>query len=227
MRLQSNLKLVSFKVCPFAQRTRVVMNLKQIPHQITYIDLSNKPDWFLDRVPTGKVPALFVGEDTLFESAIINEYLDEISPGSILPDASLERAKTRAWIALSDGLIFAQYRMLAAKDLATFEEERASLVEGLKQFAGIASERAAATDVTLIDAALAPVFTRLAELPLLHEAITRDLDNTPQLRAWSDRLLAVPEVQDSISADFSSAFSEFFVSRGSYAAQMEKELEDA
>ncbi len=227
MQLQSKLELVSFKVCPFAQRTRLVMNLKKIPHQITYIDLDNKPDWFLDRVPTGKVPALFVGEDTLFESAIINEYLDEISRGTILPEAPLERAKTRAWIALSDGLIFAQYRMFAAKDFAAFEEERSSLVSGFKQFAPIASERAAASDVSLIDAALVPVFTRLAELPVLQETIALDLHSAPQIGAWSARLLAVPEVQCSISEDFSAAFSEFFATRGSYAVQMEKELEDA
>ena len=92
MQLQTKLELVSFKVCPFAQRTRLVINLKKIPHQITYIDLDNKPGWFRDRVPTGKVPALFAGEDTLFESAIINEYLDEVSPGAILPEAPLERA---------------------------------------------------------------------------------------------------------------------------------------
>lgn len=220
-------RLISFTICPFAQRTRVLLNVKNIAHSIEYIDLENKPDWFTDRVPTGKVPALLVGEETLFESAIINEYLDEISPGSLLPDDPLERAKTRAWISLADDLIFRQYHMLLAQDEADFETEQAGLSAGLAQFADIAAERTAAADVTLIDAALVPVFTRLSELPFVGQQVQRRLNATPQIMEWSERLQSAEPVKASIASDFPAAFAAFFRKRNSYALGQAKEIQHA
>ncbi|MEM9335741.1 MAG: glutathione S-transferase N-terminal domain-containing protein, partial [Pseudomonadota bacterium] len=48
-------RLISFPVCPYVQRARILLNSKQVEHDIDYIDLFAKPDWYLDRVPTGKV----------------------------------------------------------------------------------------------------------------------------------------------------------------------------
>ena len=220
-------KLISFTICPFVQRARVLLNMKQIPYQIEYIDLENKPNWFLDRVPTGKVPALFIGEETLFESAIINEYLDEVSPGSLLPTDPLERAKTRAWIALSDTLIFAQYRALIASDAEAFEDELTALIDGLAQFADLADSRSMASDPTLLDAALVPVFTRIAELPNMEARIRHELRHVPQIQAWSDHLLASSAVKGSVADEFSADFVAYFEKRSSHALQVEKEFEHA
>ena len=227
MRDIPELKLITFTICPFAQRTRVLLNVKQIEHRVEYIDLENKPRWFLDRVPTGKVPALFVGAETLFESAIINEYLDEISPGSLLPEDPLARAKARAWIALSDTLIFGQYRMMLGKDAEAFETELSSLMHGLAQFAGIAAERAASPDLTLIDAALVPVFSRLELVATVKERVAHHLRATPEIGAWAERLLATPEVKGSVTNDFPAAFFGYFQKRSSHALIAEKEFHHA
>lgn len=91
-------KLVSFNLCPFVQRSVIVLNEKDVPYEIDYIDLGNKPDWFLAISPTGKVPVVQTPDGVnLFESAVINEYLDEMHEPRLLPAAPLDRAQDRMW----------------------------------------------------------------------------------------------------------------------------------
>jgi len=73
-----------------------VLAEKDIPHAIEFIDLGNKPDWFLKISPLGKVPVLCVDARQLFESSVIAEYLDEISPGSMYPDDAFDKARNRS-----------------------------------------------------------------------------------------------------------------------------------
>ena len=54
-----------------------MLSEKNIPFQVTEIDLKNKPDWFLEVSPYGKVPVLDHDGELVYESAVINEYLDE------------------------------------------------------------------------------------------------------------------------------------------------------
>ncbi len=83
MSSQQPIELISFNLCPFVQRSVITLNKKGIDYKITYIDLADKPDWFLALSPLGKVPVLKHGDEVLFESAVINEYLDEITPQQI------------------------------------------------------------------------------------------------------------------------------------------------
>jgi glutathione S-transferase len=54
----ARLELVSFKTCPYVQRAAIVLHEKAVPFEITYIDQTKKPDWFLKISPLGKVPLL-------------------------------------------------------------------------------------------------------------------------------------------------------------------------
>ncbi|MFA0159303.1 glutathione S-transferase family protein, partial [Vibrio sp. 10N.261.46.A3] len=72
------IKLVSFKNCPFVQRVMGALVMKNVPFEIEYIELNNKPQWFLDISPNGQVPVLITENETvLFESDAIVEYLDD------------------------------------------------------------------------------------------------------------------------------------------------------
>ena len=93
-----DIELISFDLCPFVQRSVITLLEKNIPFKRTNIDLANKPDWFLQISPLGKVPVLRINGNILFESAVINEYLDEITPPSMHPQDSLQKAVNRAWI---------------------------------------------------------------------------------------------------------------------------------
>ncbi len=85
--------------CPFAQRTRLMLLEKGLNFQLIEIDLRNMPDWFREISPYGKVPVLRHGEDLVWESAIINEYLEETYPEpSLFPNTPGLRAYARFWI---------------------------------------------------------------------------------------------------------------------------------
>ena len=85
--------------CPYVHRTRLVMLEKGIDFDLTVIDTKNKPDWFLKISPYGKVPVIRHGDAILYESAIINEYLNEVFPAKpLLPADPVKRARARIWI---------------------------------------------------------------------------------------------------------------------------------
>ncbi len=128
-----NIELISAAVCPFAQRTRMVLHEKAIDFKLTEIDLSNKPDWFDEVSPYGKVPVLKHGDTVLYESAIVNEYLNEIIPEPpLLPLDPKPRALARIWIEYcNQSLIPAYYKFLIQQDLQAREGLRDRLKEVL------------------------------------------------------------------------------------------------
>ena len=69
----SELKLISHHLCPYVQRARIVLEEKSVPHELEFVDLADKPDWFLEISPLGKVPVLLVDGQPLFESVVIAE----------------------------------------------------------------------------------------------------------------------------------------------------------
>ena len=90
-------------VCPARSHRRP--GKRDFGFERVVIDLADKPVWFVDRSPTGKVPLLVIGETTLFESAAISEFLDKISGGGLLPSDPVPRARHRAWIEFASGTL--------------------------------------------------------------------------------------------------------------------------
>ena len=117
------LELISHSLCPYVQRAVITLLEKKIPHDRTYIDLTNKPDWFLQISPLGKVPLLKVSNEALFESAVICEYLDEITPGSLHPVNPLEKAKHRSWIEFGSSILNAIAGFYSAETEEAFEQK--------------------------------------------------------------------------------------------------------
>jgi len=92
------IKLVSFKICPFVQRVTGALEAKGIPYEIEYIDLSDKPQWFLDISPNGQVPLLVTDSGTaLFESDAIVEYIDDVYSPLEESLSAEQKAFDRAW----------------------------------------------------------------------------------------------------------------------------------
>ena len=195
------LELISFELCPFVQRSVITLLKKDVDFKITYIDLANKPDWFLALSPLGKVPVLRVDDDVLFESAVINEYLDEITPGSLLPQEPLPKAKARAWIEYSSQQLMNQYQLTMAKTEADFKEKSNNVSVGLQRLeAVIQGSYFNGDDFSLVDSALAPLLMRysILEQQLGHRFIERG----SKLEALSHNLLEQHYVKQSVVSDF-------------------------
>jgi len=98
----------------------MVLAHKGVPFELIEIDLENKPDWFLQISPYGKVPDLKVGDAVLCELAIISEYLDEVYPENrLLSEDPLERASQRILIKyVSNKFVPPFYKLLLAQEEA-------------------------------------------------------------------------------------------------------------
>jgi glutathione S-transferase len=95
----AQLTVFSARACPFAHRTRLVLGEKRLDFELVEIDLQNKPAWFNTVSVYGKVPALQHDGQRIVESAIVNEYLDEVFPEpALLPRTPAGRAAARIWI---------------------------------------------------------------------------------------------------------------------------------
>ena len=212
-----SLHLISFKTCPFVQRAVITLKHKNIDFDITYIDLADPPDWFLEISPLGKVPVLKVDDEILFESAVINEYLDEITGGDLQPKEPLARAKNRAWIEFASNMLGNLYMMKMSKDEERYTRYRDLLVNQLHRveknlgdgpwFNGEA--------FSLADTAFAPLFRQDSVAGGKLSVI--DPETMPRVSAWAERLLALPEVRDSVVDEFEDLYLAAMEKNGSYS----------
>jgi glutathione S-transferase len=114
----AEIKIYSAAGCPYAHRTRLALLEKGVDFTLTEIDLQNKPDWFKDISPYGKVPVIQHDSDRVWESTIINEYLDEVFPEPpLMPSNPGQRAIARIWIDFANTKFFTTlYKLLLTQE---------------------------------------------------------------------------------------------------------------
>lgn len=127
-------ELVSSQTCPFAQRTRMALIEKDIAFRLHEISLDDKPDWFLELSPYGKVPLLRDGEAVIYESAVINEYLEEVCPAPpLMPGDPAGRAFCRIWVDFANVRFVPHvYRLMMAQTSAEQAPHAARLTGALQ-----------------------------------------------------------------------------------------------
>lgn len=130
----SSLQFYSNDVCPFAYRVRLTLAEKAIAHEVHTIDLLNIPDWYYDISPTGKVPLVKHGNDVVWESTVINEFLEDAYPDTpLLPEDPVARAHARIWIEFCNTAFQPNYCGLVFElDESKHEAIRTVLQESLK-----------------------------------------------------------------------------------------------
>ena len=212
-----SLHLISFKTCPFVQRAVITLKHKNIDFDITYIDLADPPDWFLDLSPLAKVPVLKVDDEVLFESAVINEYLDEITGGDLQPKEPLARAKNRAWIEFASNMLGNLYMMKMSQDEDSYQKYRDALVGQLHRVEKRLGEGPwfNGEEFSLADTAFAPLFRQNSVAGGKLSVI--DPVTMPRVNAWAERLLSLPEVRDSVVDEFEDLYLAAMEKNGSYS----------
>ena len=201
-----SLHLISFKTCPFVQRSVITLRHKGIDFDVTYIDLADPPGWFLELSPLKKVPVLKVDDEVLFESAVINEYLDEITGGELQPKDPLARAKNRAWIEFASDMLGNLYQMKMSKDQERYERYRAELEDQFRRVEQRLGDGPwfNGEQFTLADTAFAPLFRQDSVAGGKLSVI--DPETMPKVAAWGRRLLELPEVRDSVVPEFEDLY---------------------
>ena len=214
------LELVSFKICPFVQRAVTTLRYKQTAFKLTHIDLSDPPHWFKAISPFGKVPLLKVDKQhVIFESAVINEFLDEITSGGLLPDDPLLRALNRSWIEFGSACLLNLSAQMHAEDKQTFDSNRDELKSKMKWLEATLDQPPYfnGDTLSLVDFSWAPLFMR-AEILTLDDQLY-PAEHLPRTAAWARRLLELPAVRDSVVADFPELLRDHIRAKAPYAAQ--------
>ncbi|MBE7367396.1 glutathione S-transferase N-terminal domain-containing protein [Ramlibacter pallidus] len=101
------MKLIGSLSSPYVRKVRVVMAEKKLDYQFVEEDVWSADTAIMHSNPLGKVPCLVMeGGEALFDSRVIVEYLDTLSPvGKLIPAVGRERAEVKTWEALADGVL--------------------------------------------------------------------------------------------------------------------------
>ena len=197
------LKLYDYPDCPFCQKVRVVLAEKDLEYEKIFVDLRKQeqklPD-FLRLNPYGKVPVLVDEDEVVYDSTIINEYLEDEYPlPRLLPEDSQGRARVRMLEDYCDNSFIPPTTMLltqlrktdAERDPQRVEQAREELRRALyylrDRLAG--QEYLVGKEFTLADASYAPRIMVLGRLGVeLEPALS-------SVQAWIDRIRARSSVR--------------------------------
>jgi len=168
----TDLQIMSAEVCPYAQRSLILLAEKGLEYEHREVDLKNKPDWFEAVSPYSKVPVLLHGDVRVYESSIINEYLDETFPDPpLMPSDPAGRAQARIWIDYDNvKFVPAFYRVLLAEEGERRDRLAGSIVQYLKFMETEALSKRKGSPFwlgdaySMVDIALYPHFERIAVL---------------------------------------------------------------
>lgn len=156
-------------------RLSITLNFsrKKLPFKLIEIDLQNKPTNFEEISPYGLVPLLKHGEFRVWESAIINEYLEESFPTPpLFPKDPMQRAQARIWINFADVRLFATtHKLLLTSDPLQQAEGVKELSKYLQFVEQEGLQKLSAegpywlgTEISLVDLTYYPWFEQVAVL---------------------------------------------------------------
>jgi len=206
------LRLYSMRFCPYAQRTRMVLHLLQIPHEVVNINLKNKPDWFLTKNPFGTVPVLEENNKIVYESAVCDEYLTDVygSKGLIASDP-YEKARAKILMDTYGKVTDKFYGLLRT----TTDEDKKKVTEELHKalhFLETSLERKyfGGDQPLIVDFHMWPWFERMPMLEQLTGVHVLPEDKFPKLKSWAKAMLEHPTIQatrfsDDIHVEFFKA----------------------
>lgn len=202
MSAEKRIKLYDFQTSPNCQRVKVVLEEKKLPFDTVPIDLrkgeQKNPD-FLKLNPYGKVPVIIDGETVLYESCVINEYLEEKYPQTaLMPKDAAKKAKIRILIDYGMNHFDPPYQKLRAemmkpeneRNKETIESAKKELKTLLQRFEReIGEQPYLAGDFSLLDAALIPRFLRMEGFGIFPDP------SLSRLGKWLQRMKERPSVR--------------------------------
>ena len=157
------MNLYSGTTCPFSQRCRIVLYEKQMDFQVIDVDLFNKPEDIAVINPYNRVPVLVDRDLVLYESNIINEYIDERFPHpQLMPPDPIMRARARQLLFTMEHELFSHIDALEKNQKAA-EKSRAHVRDRLIELAPIFTKQKhmLGDEFSMLDVAIAPLLWRL------------------------------------------------------------------
>jgi glutathione S-transferase len=209
------LTLVSHALCPYVQRAAIVLMEKGIAFERRDIDLANKPDWFLKVSPLGKTPVLLVGDQAIFESAVICEYLDDTVLPRLHPGNALQRARHRAWMEFGSSLLNSIAAFYNASDDDALRSRAGDIRTRFEQLDAAlgAGPYFNGDNFAIVDAVFGPVFRYFDVFDAIDDF--GFFAGLPKLSAWRTALSQRASVREAVRADYPALLLAFLLARRS------------
>jgi len=213
---QYTLRLVSYDLCPYVQRSIITLTEKNVKYEKEYIDLGSPPEWFLKRSPLKKVPLLIVdGKHDIFESAVICELVDEITPGSLHSENPVIKAKHRSWIEFGSRIldkIGALYNSKSEKCYFECLKELASSFSRLNDI--VVGPYFSGNTFYMVDAVYATIFRYF---DVMDSYLPFDIfGGCDKVNVWRLKIAQRPAVQMAVLNTYQKRLEDFFINRNSY-----------
>ena len=157
------MNLYSGTTDPFSHRCRIVLYEKQMDFQVIDVDLFNKPEDIAVINPYNRVPVLVDRDLILYESNIINEYIDERFPHpQLMPPDPQTRARARQLLYTMEHELFSHVEVLE-KNLKSADKSRAHIRDRLAELAPmfLKQKHLMGEEFSMLDVAIAPLLWRL------------------------------------------------------------------
>jgi len=183
------MNLYSGTTCPFSQRCRIVLYEKGMDFQIIDVDLFNKPEDIAVMNPYNRLPVLVERDLVLYESNIINEYIDERFPHpQLMPPDPVMRARARLLLYNFEGELFSRIDMLEDGTVKQQEKARAHVADRLTELAPIFVKQKymLGDEFSMLDVAIAPLLWRLN-----HYGVSLGKPAAPLMK-YAERLFSRP-----------------------------------
>ena len=156
--------LYSGTTCPFSQRCRNVLYEKGMDFQIVDVDLHNKPEDLAVMNPYNQVPVLVERDLILYESNIINEYIDDRFPHpQLMPADPVMRARARLFLFRFEHEMFVHVETLEKGNQRTIDKARAAIRDSMTQIAPVFAKQKymLGDEFSMLDVAIVPLLWRL------------------------------------------------------------------
>jgi len=179
--------------CPFCERVWFALEEKEIPFETEFIDLSNKPKWYTDLVPTTLVPGAKIEGKLVYESKDILLALEERFPTpALLPEDPEENAVARQWVEESEtngfrdiAYKFLREKVADANELANLQAEFEAKLDELEQTLAKYPGPYFLSSFSLVDILYSPHLDRLAaNLPVYRQYHIKGNPRFPRINAW-------------------------------------------
>ena len=216
-----NFKLYTSPLSPYGHRVEMCLIEKNISFERIYVDLGNKPDWFVKLSPLGKAPILQIDNQVLFDSIAICEYLEEaFNEVKLHPANPIEKALNRGWMDFSNGLISSIFQLANTQNKESFEAKILEIQDKINHFENNlpTTKFFNGDNISIIDICMLSATIPLAFIE--SEFGIEINDDEGVFFDYSNNLLSLENINKIIPNNYDEIFNGYLTKRNSYLLQL-------
>ncbi len=216
-----NFKLYTSPLSPYGHRVEMCLLEKNISFERIYVDLGNKPDWFIQLSPLGKAPILQIENQVLFDSIAICEYLEEtFKEVALHPVDPIQKAINRGWMDFSNGLVSSIFQLASTQNIESFEAKILEIKDKINHFDNNlpTTKFFNGDNISIIDICMV---SAIIPFTFIESEFAIDInDNEGVFFDYCNNLMNIENLNKIIPENYEEIFRGYLTKRNSYLLQL-------